>query len=177
MLRTINVEEDMAERRITNAEINLGVSVFQGRLPYHMINIKDDLGLQGRPWTEPGIFGNYIIHMGPRAYENCATSNRWIPFTSSRPINVIFVHELVHVWQGFHGVNYVWSSLCDQCTAAMSGTNPYNYTLGKNWSQYNVEQQGRVIEDWFDPAGGNKSTGDSRFRYVRDNIRKGLIAP
>jgi hypothetical protein len=167
----------MAERIISHAEINLASTVFQGRLPYHLIRIKDDLGLEGRPWTEPGVFGNYILHMGPTAYNNCASTGSWIPGTNLKRINVVFIHELTHVWQGFHGLNYVLSSLVNQCCGAFTGVNPYTYTVGKNWSQYNAEQQGKIVEDWFNPAVGNMTTSSSRFRYIRDNIRKGLIAP
>ena len=167
----------MAERIISHAEINLAWSVFQGRLPYHLIKIKDDLGLEGRAWTEPGILGNFIVHMGPIAYDNCASSGSWIPGTNLKRIRVVFIHELTHVWQGFHGLNYVVSSLVNQCCAAFTGGSAYKYTVGSAWSQYNAEQQAQIVDDWFNPSIGNMSVGNSRFRYIRDNIRKGLIAP
>jgi hypothetical protein len=127
---------------------------------------------QGRPWTEPGIFGNFIIHMGPEGYKDCASNNPFIPFTNLPRIKCIFIHELTHVWQGFHHVNYVWNSLSHQCTAALNGVDPYAYTIGKNWSEYNVEQQGKIVEDWFDPSVANQSPNSSRFRYIRDTFGK-----
>ena len=48
----------------------------------------------------------------------------------------------------------------------------YRYTLGKRWGQYNVEQQASIVEDWF--RKGRKTT-DPRYRYIRDNIRKGKV--
>ena len=95
----------------------------------------------------------------------------------SKRINVIFIHELTHVWQGFHGVNFV-APPCSTNVAPHLPASPLIYTsVGKNWSQYNVEQQGKIVEDWFNPTKGNMSAGNNRFRYIRDNIRRGLIAP
>ena len=129
-------------------------------------------------WDHPfAAFGNFIIHMGPEGYKDCASNNPFIPLTNLQRIKCIFIHELTHVWQGFHHVNYVWNSLSHQCTVALTGVDPYTYTSGKNWSEYNVEQQGKIIKDWFDPGVGNRSPNNSRFRYIRDNIRLGLIAP
>jgi hypothetical protein len=165
----------MAERRITTAEINLAFTVFQGRLPYHMIFIKDDLGLSGRAWAEPGPLGHFYLHMGPQGFDTCTTTTAIVP--AGAPTRNVFIHELTHVWQGFHGVNYVFDSLVNQCAGSFTGVNPYGYTTGQWWSTYNCEQQGSIVEDWFDPNKGNRSTASSRFRYIRDNIRRGLIAP
>jgi hypothetical protein len=165
----------MAERNIRTSEIALATSVFLGWLPYYAIRIKDDLGLGGRAWTEPGILGNYILHMGPEGFRDCTSTTPIIPFANST--RVVFIHELTHVWQGFRHVNYVWGSLYSQCTAGLTGGNAYSYTPGNWWSTYNVEQQGNIVQDWFDPTIGNMRTTNSRYRYVRDNIRKGLIAP
>jgi len=165
----------MAERIISAAEINLAFTVFQASLPYHLIHIKDDLGLSGRAWTEPGILGNYILHMGPVGFASCTSTAPIVP--GGAPTRNVFIHELTHAWQGAHGMNYVLNSLFNQCAGSFTGTNPYAYTTGQWWSTYNCEQQGSIVEDWFDPNKGNRSVTSSRFRYIRDNIRPGLIAP
>ena len=165
----------MAERIISAAEINLAFTVFQASLPYHLIYIKDDLGLNNRAWAEPGILGNYILHMGPVGFGTCTSFTAIAP--NRAPTRNVFIHELTHVWQGAHGLNYVLDSLTNQCTGAFTGTDPYTYTTGQWWSAYNCEQQGKIVEDWFDPAIGNRRVTSSRFRYIRDNIRPGLVAP
>jgi hypothetical protein len=155
----------MAERKITDAELNFLWPVFYGRLPVQKINIKDDFGLNDRAWCEPGILGNWILHMGPEGYKNCTSSS---PIKKGGdPIRYVFVHECVHVWQGWNGTNYVLNSLWSQCTG---GAGVYSYEVGKSWSSYNVEQQAAIVADWW--ARG-RSTTDSRYRYLRDHIWKG----
>jgi hypothetical protein len=57
----------------------------------------------------------------------------------------------------------------------------YSYTVGKSWGQYNIEQQASIVAHWFTPTnvcfengpcGGGMKTTDSRYRYIRDNIRQ-----
>ena len=160
------------ERSLTSGEITLAQTVFQSTGPYNMVRIKDDFGLFDRAWCEPGIFGHFILHMGPVGFDGC-TQLTAIK-TGGAPVRSVFIHELVHAWQGHHGLNYVWSSLQSQCTAMFTGTTAYGYTVGSNWSSYNCEQQGNIVQDWFDLG---RRTTNSRFRYIRDNIRQGLIAP
>jgi hypothetical protein len=156
------------ERGLRSAEITLARSVFKDRLPYSWIRIKDDLGMSDRAWTEPGIIGHFILHMGPKGFTDCTTSEAIKK--EGQPTRKVFIHELTHAWQGFNGMNYVLDSLWNQCCAAFTGANPYTYTPGSAWSSYNCEQQGSIVADWF--ALG-MSTSSSRFQYIRDNIRKG----
>jgi hypothetical protein len=160
------------ERALFSTEITLAFSVFQATIPYHMIRIKSDFGLNDRAWCEPGVFGHFILHMGPVGFAGCWQSAPITPLGA--PTRNVFIHELVHAWQGSHGLNYVLGSLASQCTAAFTGGNAYTYTVGSSWPSYNCEQQGNIVEDWF--ANGLRTT-DARYRYIRDNIRKGLIAP
>jgi hypothetical protein len=48
----------------------------------------------------------------------------------------------------------------------------YRYELGKNWGEYNVEQQAHIVEDWYDK--GMKSD-DPRYSYIQDFVRKGYL--
>lgn len=118
----------------------------------------------------------------------------------------MFIHELVHVWQGENGAfPYAYMA---QSAGAQFGhgvrdiikTHSYKgwghhrgkaYTftaadIGKDWSDFNVEQQGNIVESWFisEPArrkegqdfgdgliGGGASVHDPRFPYIRDVIR------
>lgn len=158
------------ERLLTSGEKTLARSVFTDRLPYSWIRIKNDLGMSDRAWCEPGIFGHFILHMGTVGYASCTTSLPIVP--DGRPTRRVFIHELVHAWQGFNGMNYVLDSLWNQCGAVFSGTSAYTYTAGNSWTSYNCEQQGNIVSDWF--AAGMTTT-DNRFRYIRDNIRKGRV--
>lgn len=158
------------ERGLTSSEKTLAKSVFQDRLPYSWIRIKDDLGWENRAWTEPGIIGHFILHMGPTGYSSCTSTNPII--TNGAAVRQVFIHELTHAWQGFNGMNYVFDSLWNQCGAALTGGSAYTYTPGSPWSSYNCEQQGNLVEDWFRFG---MSTASVRFPYIRDHIRKGRI--
>jgi hypothetical protein len=158
------------ERKLRTAEITLARNVFRDRLPYSWIRIKDDFGLSDRAWCEPGIFGHFILHMGPVGFGDCTTFDRIK--TEGQVTRNVYIHELTHAWQGFNGQNYVLDSLWNQCGGAFTGTDPYAYTAGNEWLSYNCEQQGNIAEDWFRFG---MSTSSVRFRYIRDNIRQGRV--
>ena len=97
----------------------------------------------------------------------------------------LLIHGLTHVWQGQHLVPFMLNSVAHQSLSAINNggdTSPaYNYTVGKPWEQYNVEQQASIVAHWFTPTnicftngkcGGKMIATDSRYRYIRDNIRK-----
>jgi hypothetical protein len=80
----------------------------------------------------------------------------------------IFIHEMTHVWQYYHGYWVVLRSLWANTLGA-----GYNYTIGAldAWDDYNVEQQAQLVEDWFS---GGMSTTDDRFVFIEKIIRAGV---
>jgi hypothetical protein len=98
--------------------------------------------------------------------------------------SVTLIHELTHVWQGQHGIpyGYMVNSMIAQGKAIVSSADrnsaydydPNNY---KNWRDYNVEQQGKLVQDWYSPitkdGGGNQSISDLRFPYIEKVVRAG----
>lgn len=81
-------------------------------------------------------------------------------------IRETFIHELTHVWQGFNfGPWYMLNSLF--CQAFMLGF-AYDYQPGRDWDDYNAEQQACIVEDWFQ---NGMSVADPRFPYVQNKIR------
>src|SRR5215470_17914601 len=154
-------------RPLTEPETALARSVFLDTLPYRIVFIANDLGIGGRPWTESTL-GGYQIHFGNLGYRDATASIVWPGFG---PINAVFIHELTHVWQGSHSSfheGYMIRSGLSQAWAWLTNSDAYNYTAGSNWSDYNVEQQAHIVEDWF--KNGKKET-DPLFRYIRDPIR------
>jgi hypothetical protein len=148
--------------------------VFGASLTLSRVEIADDTGIGDRPWTGCGLW-MYTIHLGKNAYENG---------TSQTPgLKATLIHELTHCWQGQNstfGFGYMIGSVCSQAkslvvTAASSPKGPntaaaYEYKLGKDWTDYNCEQQASIVEDWY--AGGCSDT-DPGFSYIRDYVRKG----
>ena len=155
----------MAQRHMTMTERGIADAVFQGTVPYNMVRITDLIGLENRPYTmvymgmEKGNL--WHVNVGQRAFHSLGTN------LASQSL---LIHELTHVWQSAHSgwapayiFNSVWHQLIDGKKAA------YGYVSGLSWNSYSVEQQARIVEDWF--ASG-KSESDPNYRYIRDNIRK-----
>jgi hypothetical protein len=147
-------------RELSAAEIKAARGVFGSTIPYSVVAISDDVGGGGRPYTSPAGFC-YRLHLGPHAYANPASN---LP---------LLIHELTHVWQGHHHFftwGYVFNSLWHQ---AIDGSNAYNYTAGQPWRDYNVEQQAKIVEDWFV---NGQQTSDPLYQYIRDNIRRPTLS-
>jgi Putative peptidoglycan binding domain len=124
----------------------------------------------------PIITGYYfVIYWGVDAYRQGADSGKDI-YGASLPNTLI--HELTHVWQGHHGFPFAYmvKSMLAQGKAIAQHWNrneayDYDKTIYKNWRDYNVEQQGNIVEDWFNPKEGKQSASDPRFPYIEKVIR------
>lgn len=159
-------------RELTTAEWNLGWDVFWDTIPYERIMIGDHLGFGDCPWMEsvdmPGLFTGdvYILHLGATGYPD-ATSKALMPHDNDEVRNC-FIHELTHVWQSYHGAWVFTRSIISRVCAEITGEDAYSYESGLEWNEYNVEQQAKIVEDWFKTG---MSTGVSRYDYIRDHIR------
>lgn len=166
-------------RSLRQNEIDLTRTVFQHTISFDNVYLGNRTGLGGAPWTEYNyideIVGDrYIIHLGPGGYAD-ATSSANISTDYQKKIRDTLIHELVHVWQGQHSLLsglYQASSLFSQLGSILrtgSRHDAYRYTPGQDWSSYNVEQQAKIVENWFK---NGLSENDQLFRYIRDNIRR-----
>jgi hypothetical protein len=158
----------MASRKLNEWEVMETTKVFPlGSLPYERIYISDGLGCRQAPWTSRHAL-NYVIHLGPNGYQDAL---------GTPCLKRTFIHELVHIWQGqnsFVPWGFMINSAYHQLKSILltgSRNGAYEYTLGETWSDFNVEQQANIIENWY--ASGMKETDDDAFVYIRDNIRKG----
>lgn len=101
----------------------------------------------------------YLVNVGSTNYNILDSSNQRL-----------LVHETMHVWQGHNSIfslSYVFNSIFSQC---VSGSGAYSYTLGSNWSDYNVEQQAKLVDDWFSRG---EQTSDSAYTYITNHVRQG----
>ena len=151
-------------RPLTGAEKKVASSVFGRSINLNTVKVTNTLGLDGRPWTtnSPPL---YTINVGKKGYKSLLDGDG---------LKRLLIHELTHVWQGQHGVRFMSNSAYHQALSAIhnggSTGGAYNYQPGKQWSQYNVEQQASIVEDWF--QGGMKKT-DPMYPYIRYNVRPG----
>jgi Putative peptidoglycan binding domain len=180
----------MEYRYLTQAEKTISESVFKNSIKYESVLIADYF-LPGNtvpvtvmhPITKPMpithipiVTGYYfIIYWGMDVYRNGA--NRIV---NKIDLSDTLIHELVHVWQGQHGMpfGYMVKSLLAQGKAIAQHwdrNEAYSYDNQnyKNWRDYNVEQQGNLVSDWYSTASGNKSVNDLRYPYIEKVIRAG----
>ncbi len=177
----------MEYRNLTQAEKIIGESVFKTSIKYDSVLIADyflpgndvpvtvmhpntkTIPILGTP-VVTGFY--YVIYWGVDVYRG-SVERLGESFTNT------LIHELTHVWQGQHGVpfGYMVKSLLAQGKAIVQygkRGEAYSYDQNyKNWRDYNVEQQGNIVEDWFNPKEGKQTTSDPRFPYIEKVIRAG----
>jgi hypothetical protein len=110
--------------------------------------------------------GNYVMHVGPDAFEG---------MTGSPDDRRTLIHELKHVWSGERGgaAAFLAAGLNQ-----VAGDAAYEYDpvhLEPSLDDYGEEQQAKIVEDWFadgmqeyDPE---TKQGDARFYYIKTYIR------
>jgi hypothetical protein len=170
-------------RLMSSDEYDIVTRVFSDTLPFRIrILVTNAAGESGRAFTIPtsllttlGLTATtflagaavgyltsfinlaYLMNVG-NDYDKLATSQKGL-----------LVHETAHVWQGKNStqsLSYVFNSVINQCLKG----NAYAYVAGKPWSDYGVEQQASIVEDWF--VNGEKQSGDL-WPYIQNHVRKG----
>lgn len=139
-------------RFITEDEYNWANKVvFNGTLPLRERIIITNLRFfkANTAVTLPGTTGLIYMHFG-EDYDN----PRKDAYTEA-----LFIHELTHVWQYSHYglVKYVEEGLSNQTGANLDEIKingcpqprAYYYQCGKQWSEYNFEQQACIVQDFF----------------------------
>jgi hypothetical protein len=164
-------------RPLRQSEIEFARQVFEEQLPYGKVHLASYYlpGNQGVPVTLASVSSiipvsslrNYTIYFGPEVFKEGA---------DRAGIRDTFIHELTHVWQGFHsslGWEYMINSMVAQGHAIlMQGdrNKAYDYEPGRPWKEYNVEQQALIVQDWLN---NGMRDDDERFTYIANHIRKG----
>ena len=167
----------MASRPLKDSEIEFARQVFEDQLPYGKVHIAGYYlpGNDGVAVTLASVSSiipvsalrNYTIYFGPKVFEGGA---------DRAGVRDTFIHELTHVWQGFHsslGWEYMVNSMVAQGHAILTQgdrNKAYDYEPGRPWKEYNVEQQALIVQDWF--MNGMRGD-DERFTYIANHIRKG----
>ena len=118
-------------RKLTTGEIALARSVFG-----HSITL-DDVHLKTARW----VLKNYAVSPNGNIYFHPAD---WIADFSHASIGKQswLIHELTHVWQLQQGLKVVRGAIINR---------HYDYVLetGKSFFKYGIEQQARMVQDYF----------------------------
>lgn len=154
-------------RALTQGEIALAKSVFGDSIDYSAVRLRDEdyVPWQGKDYV---MAPNGHIYFG----ENLRGVADWS--LEDRGNQGLFIHEMTHVWQHQHGVNVLLVGAYQQTKQFLVG-NQYEYQLesGKTLKDYNIEQQGDIVRDYF----WAKQRGDARrvmeFNTVLGNFPEG----
>ena len=118
-------------RKLTAGEIKLAHSVFGDSLRL------DDIELKTAWW----VLKHYAVSPNGHIYFHAAD---WLEDFSQAPLGKQswLIHELTHVWQLQQGLKVVRGALIDR---------RYDYVLerGKPFFKYGIEQQARMVQDYF----------------------------
>ena len=166
----------MPTRLLRESEVSFARQVFEDHLPYERVY----LSRRFFPFNENTAvttaslatfipsrsLRSYTIFVGPKVYDEGADGPRF---------RDTFIHELTHVWQGYHGLlgwAYMAQSMIAQGYAILTQhdrNRAYSYEPGAPWGSYNVEQQAQLVQDWF--LDGMKTENDPRYTYIANHIR------
>lgn len=118
-------------RPLTTGEVALAYSVFADGLQTHNIRIKS-------AWW---VLRGYAISPNGNIYFH---ADDWVADFSQQSLRqqAWLIHELTHVWQLQQGIKVVRGALLNR---------RYDYVLqaGKSFFAYGIEQQARMVEDYF----------------------------
>lgn len=118
-------------RPLSAGEIAIARSVFGDSIRLDEVQLK----------TAWWVLKNYAVSPNGNIYFN---PNDWITDFSNFSINKQswLIHELTHVWQLQYGLKVVRGALINR---------HYNYVLksGKSFFKYGIEQQARMVQDYF----------------------------
>jgi hypothetical protein len=132
------------KRTITVGETTLLRSVFKETLPYG--------SLQVRPNT--GNIGGATNSITPGNTPFLSTQIWCADFSDKTTVSDTnrgtFIHEFVHVWQYYHGItklSAIWLAVRHLGDYEMAY--PYDLSDGDDLTDFNIEQQAAIIEDWW----------------------------
>lgn len=167
------------QRPIAQPELDFVAPVFKGTLPGDQIVLTNLGGLGGRAFTMPGVDGKIYVNLA-----NDQAFNDPLNYTSSAypAKGQLLVHELTHAWQISHS-SFVPGTVCEGIVNQANnqvGQSVYQYgPPGSKWSDYGLEAQGAIVDQWF---GGNPTaavpnrsrgmdTSDPYYTYILNNIQ------
>ncbi len=178
------------ERRPNDEEWRAAQLVFGPHLPDRDdIRITDAVGGNNRPFVYKRFDGKVTINMGTWHDEPMAMyeGEPIDPKDATKGVysrGEKFIHEMTHVWQVENGSDLL---LVAKGMAKVFGED-YDYTLGEDFEDYNLEQQAAIVQHWFrrhytpfrtaddfglSSANATNDVTEPRWRYIRDNIRSG----
>jgi hypothetical protein len=167
-------------RRLNNAEVALARQVFGDTIDYSKVRLTNLSGFGKRPFTVPGADGKTYINIGPGYGDASTYTKPNYPYPGQ-----LLIHELTHAWQIEHS-DFLPGWMCHAVINQANNTfveSAYKYGgAGPAWGDFNWEQQGSIVDDWF--GGQGNSNGywpmdqeNPYYNYVWTNLLNHNPAP
>lgn len=118
-------------RPLTEAEIKMAQSVFGSELDVSGVRLK----------TAWWVLKNYAVSPNGNIYFN---AKDWVEDFGDQSLakQSWLIHELTHVWQLQQGLKVVRGALLNR-------RYDYNFKAGKSFFRYGIEQQARMVQDYY----------------------------
>jgi len=90
----------------------------------------------------------------------------------------VFVHEMTHVWQHQNGLDLIAAGLITFAGTRGDYGKAYPYTLdaGRDLTEYGIEQQASIVEDWFLMQVHGLPPGRLENPPARDDLYQAVLA-
>jgi hypothetical protein len=182
----VAVEQLVRQRRLTDEELAFADKVYRGTLPRERIVLTNLTGTQGRPFTIPAPGNAILVNLGDGFGDPVGYTGDGDGPTGVRAAGQLLIHELAHAWQITHSTflpGTMCNGIANQLGTLGGDMSVYHYgPAGPRWDSFNLEQQGSVVDEWFAGRGEQSPFGAMRedpanpyFRYIRDNVRAGVL--
>lgn len=183
------------QRHMDQDEREFADEVFRGTIPYSRVLLTNLVGLGGRPFTTPAAGGAILVNLGEGYEDPMGYTGKGGEQIGINAPGQLLIHELVHAWQ-IANHTFTPHYYCDAVATAAGTTgddmSAYWYgDAGPEWGAFGTEQQGSIVDQWFagnmDPDTRSRqrgytpmneeeygASGNPYYRYIRDNIRRGI---
>lgn len=130
-------------RVLTAGEIAMASTVFAAAIDYSQVRLRDEsyVAWQGATYV-----------MSPNGHIYFGEALRGVADWSLKDCNHrgLFMHAMTHVWQHQQGVNVLLLGAFQQAKQLLLGDPPaYRLDEGKTLKDFNIEQQGDIVRDYY----------------------------
>jgi hypothetical protein len=173
----------MKHRPLSDVEKVFAREVFGDSLPFDRIRVTNLTGLGGVEFTCPAGGSTILINMGKGG--DLDDLSKYTRGAYAVPGQVL-IHELVHAWQIAHrafDTQFLWDGIVGKI---LFGQHYHYEPPGGEFSGFSLEGQASIVDEWFAGVITNaprvlftskrvaKDPNDIYFRYIDDNIRRGI---
>jgi hypothetical protein len=170
---------DVKHRPLSDAEQSFAMQVFGDTLPFERVILTNLSGANGQEFVAPNVDGSILLNMGLGFADPIGHKDPPRGYTAD---GQIYIHELTHVWQIAHEdlvSAFFWKAALDK----LGGHANYTYgPPGPAWSEFGLEGQATVVDEWFAGTITRAATplptrrpkmnpADPYFGYIANNIR------